>query len=82
MTTATILVSAVSKTVVGCVGMSTGSVANQGGPSHHKWWSRSSDGKRPHEAQSAGLSSVGTCFHLGDGTSSRIDVILLATYVL
>ena len=43
------------------------------GPFHHNSYSSNSYGKRPLEAQSAGLSVPLTCFHLSGGMSSTID---------
>ena len=44
----------------GWMGIANGSVLSQGGPSHQREWVDKSLGDRPHEAQSAGLSCVGT----------------------
>ena len=46
--------------IAGISGHSDSLLFNQSGPFHHSWHSISSDGKRPHDAGSAGFSSLRT----------------------
>ena len=65
-----------------CFGQSAGDCLSQDGPSHQSEWRRSSEGNRPLDAQSAGLSSPFTWFHLSGGINSVMVEILFPTNVL
>ena len=65
-----------------CLGQSAGGCLSQDGVSHQSEWWRSSEGKRPLDAQSAGLSSPLTWFHLSGGMNSMIVETLFPTNVL
>ena len=59
------------------MGILMGSASSHGGPVHHNLWSLNSLGDNPLDAQSAGLSCVGTCFQAEEGTKLVTVAILL-----
>ena len=66
----------------GWSGQDSGDCRSHWGPFHHSWWLTSSDGYKPLEAQSAGLSADLTCLHLSGGIRSIIVDTRFPTYVL
>ena len=55
-----------------CLGQSPGDNLSHVGPFHHSEYSRSSEGKRPLDAESAGFSAPLTWFHLSGLMRSAI----------